>query len=63
MEQFTFILAIVSLGLAISIFIGNILSNGLGKAFNTKSKSSKVMFICFLVYVISFVFYIFIGNN
>lgn len=62
MEQAVFILSILSLAVALILFIGQILTNGLGKAFDMKSKSTKYMLSSFLLYLISFAVYILIGN-
>jgi len=62
MEQLIFILSILSLATALCLFIGRVLTSGLGKAFDMKVKSTKVMLSSFLMYVVSYALYFSISN-
>ncbi|ASA24865.1 Mas-related G-protein coupled receptor member D [Paenibacillus donghaensis] len=63
MEQVVFIISILSLAVALILFIGRVLTSGLGKAFEMKSKSTKYMLSSFFLYIISFALYILISNS
>ncbi|MXQ52744.1 hypothetical protein [Shimazuella alba] len=55
MEKFMLLVAIISFGLAIAIFIANILNYGLkGDVLSIKRKSSKWIVDLFLIYMVSF---------
>jgi len=63
MEQLFFIIAIASLGIAAVIFIGKILTEGLGgSTFKVSQKSVKVMLSFFALYIVTFAVYMFISN-
>lgn len=63
MEQFMLLVAIISLGLAVAIFISNILNYGLkGDILSLKQKSSKWIIGLFLIYMVSFSSFLFIWN-
>ncbi|WP_078577553.1 hypothetical protein [Salipaludibacillus agaradhaerens] len=64
MEKITFIIAIISLGGALAVFIANLLNFGLkGGILNKGRKSTKWVIGLFIVYIISFAMFIFISSN
>ncbi|WP_416150012.1 hypothetical protein ACM26V_03160 [Salipaludibacillus sp. HK11] len=64
MEKVMFIIAIASLGGALAVFVANLLNYGLKEGvMNKKRKSSKWVGGLFIVYVISFALFIFIGSD
>ncbi|USB33158.1 Mas-related G-protein coupled receptor member D [Paenibacillus sp. YPG26] len=62
MEKIIFIISIASLAVALIVFIGKVLTDGLNKAFDWKGKPSKIMLCSFLIYMISFGVYIFVSK-
>lgn len=58
MEKVLFIISIVSLAVALIMFIGRVLTYGVAKTFEWKSRPSKVMLCSLLIYVVSFGVYI-----
>ncbi|MFC0523603.1 hypothetical protein ACFFGV_08390 [Pontibacillus salicampi] len=63
MEQIMFIIAIISLGLALILFIGNLLTNGLkGGVLHLKNKSTRWACGFLLLYVVTFSIFLFVAN-
>jgi len=63
MEQLMFIIAIIALGLALIIFIGNLLTNGVKSGvLKIKNKSSRWALGFLLLYIVSFSIFLFIKN-
>jgi len=62
MEQLIFILSILALATTLCLFIGKILTSGLGKSFDMKVKSTKVMLSSFLMYIVCYALYFSISN-
>lgn len=63
MEPIMFIIAIVSLGGALIIFVANILNFGLrGGVLSKERKSTKWMIGLFILYIISFAFFLISSN-
>lgn len=61
MEQITFIVSIISLGLALVIFISNLLNHGFKVGvLNKEHRSSKWAISFFILYIISFALFLFI---
>ena len=62
MEEFFFIVAMLSFAGAIIILTTNILNNGIKGIFSTGRKSSKWMTILFSLYMICFIIYLSISK-
>lgn len=63
MEKILFLISIASLAFALIMFIGRVLTDGVTKAFDWKSRPSKVMLCSLLIYVVSFGVYIVISGR
>ncbi|GKU76396.1 hypothetical protein [Paenibacillus sp. L3-i20] len=57
------IIAVISLAIALFMFIGRVITDGLSKALERGNKSSKVILYSFIVYLVSFGGFIFVTNN
>lgn len=58
-----FIIAIISLGGSLVIFIANILNFGIKGIFSAERKSTKWAIGLFLLYIVSFVIFLLISSN
>lgn len=63
MEQITLIIAMISLGLAVAIFIGNVLNKGVSEALKLSEVSTKVALISLAVYATSFAAFLVLSNG
>ncbi|EOP76490.1 hypothetical protein CN354_24570 [Bacillus cereus] len=60
MEYIFFILALLSLLIAVALLIGNVLNHGLGVLLTTKGVKLPLLFFAF--YIVCYVIFLFISN-
>ncbi|MBY8913787.1 Mas-related G-protein coupled receptor member D [Bacillus sp. YC2] len=63
MEQIIFVVSMIALGVTLFTFIGIILNGGVKGVLNLSKKPVKLMMGSFIVYIVSFVFYILVSSS